>query len=65
MTDSSSSPPPSTAAAPRHTAPRPFTLSDFDFHLPADRIAQHPSAVRSASRLLDGRGVQPVDRIFH
>lgn len=65
MTASSSSPPPSTAAAPRHTAPRPFTLSDFDFHLPADRIAQHPSAVRSASRLLDGRGVQPVDRIFH
>ncbi|SER11966.1 tRNA preQ1(34) S-adenosylmethionine ribosyltransferase-isomerase QueA [Giesbergeria anulus] len=41
-----------------------FTLSDFDFELPPEHIAQHPAPERSASRLLDGRGVQPVDRIF-
>ena len=40
-----------------------FTLSDFDFHLPDDLIAQHPAAERSASRLLDGRQAPPVDRI--
>ncbi len=44
---------------------RSYTLADFDFELPAALIAQHPSAVRSASRLLDGRGALPVDRIFH
>ena len=44
---------------------RAYTLADFDFELPAALIAQHPSAVRSASRLLDGRGGLPVDRIFH
>ena len=43
---------------------RPFTLSDFDFALPPELIAQHPAAERSASRLLDGRGAAPVDRIF-
>ena len=43
---------------------RTFTLSDFDFELPEQLIAQHPAAERSASRLLDGRQVQPVDRIF-
>ena len=48
------------------SVPRTFTLSDFDFDLPPDLIAQHPSAVRSASRLLDGTGPgAPVDRIFH
>jgi S-adenosylmethionine:tRNA ribosyltransferase-isomerase len=43
---------------------RPFTLADFDFPLPAQLIAQHPAAERSAARLLDGRGQAPVDRVF-
>jgi S-adenosylmethionine:tRNA ribosyltransferase-isomerase len=41
-----------------------FTLADFDFTLPPELIAQHPAPERSASRLLDGRGAVPVDRIF-
>ena len=41
-----------------------FSLSDFDFHLPPDLIAQHPIAERSSSRLLDGSHSKPVDRIF-
>jgi S-adenosylmethionine:tRNA ribosyltransferase-isomerase len=41
-----------------------FSLSDFDFTLPEELIAQHPAAERSASRLLDGRGPTPVDRRF-
>ncbi|WP_404977228.1 tRNA preQ1(34) S-adenosylmethionine ribosyltransferase-isomerase QueA [Acidovorax sp. WCS2018Noco2-17] len=41
-----------------------FTLSDFDFSLPPELIAQHPAPERSASRLLDGRAMQPADRIF-
>ena len=40
------------------------TLDDFDFELPPELIAQHPAPQRSASRLLDGRGAQPVDRRF-
>lgn len=44
----------------------PFTLrlSDFDFELPPELIAQHPAAERSGSRLLDGTHTPPVDRIF-
>ena len=41
-----------------------FTLADFDFTLPEALIAQHPAAERSGSRLLDGTGLQPVDRRF-
>ena len=44
--------------------PRSFTLSDFDFALPPELIAQHPAAERSASRLLDGRAARAVDSIF-
>ena len=43
---------------------REHTVADFDFPLPDDLIAQHPAAERSASRLLDGTGPLPVDRIF-
>jgi S-adenosylmethionine:tRNA ribosyltransferase-isomerase len=45
-------------------SPRRYTLSDFDFALPEALIAQHPAPERSASRLLDGTGPTPVDRIF-
>ncbi|MFT3779261.1 MAG: tRNA preQ1(34) S-adenosylmethionine ribosyltransferase-isomerase QueA [Ottowia sp.] len=41
-----------------------FHTSDFDFALPPELIAQHPAPERSASRLLDGRGAQAVDRVF-
>jgi len=40
------------------------TLADFDFALPSELIAQHPVPERSASRLLDGRGATPADRLF-
>ena len=43
---------------------RDHTVADFDFDLPTELIAQHPAAERSASRLLDGRSIPPVDRIF-
>jgi len=52
---------------PLHTtapATRTYSLSDFDFALPENLIAQHPAPERSASRLLDGRNTEPVDRIF-
>ncbi|MCV2367746.1 tRNA preQ1(34) S-adenosylmethionine ribosyltransferase-isomerase QueA [Roseateles oligotrophus] len=41
------------------------SVSDFDFDLPPELIAQHPAAERSGSRLLDGRSQPPVDRIFY
>jgi len=41
-----------------------FSLSDFDFTLPDELIAQHPAPQRSASRLLDGRDALAVDRRF-
>ena len=44
--------------------PARHTLSDFDFELPPSLIAQQPVSERSASRLLDGRGVEPADRVF-
>ncbi len=44
---------------------RQFTLTDFDFTLPDELVAQHPAAERSGSRLLDGTHAAPVDRIFH
>ena len=40
------------------------TVADFDFDLPPELIAQHPAAERSASRLLDASGREPVDRVF-
>jgi S-adenosylmethionine:tRNA ribosyltransferase-isomerase len=43
---------------------RNFSLGDFDFALPPELIAQHPAAQRSSSRLLDGTGAAPVDRVF-
>ena len=43
---------------------RPFVLSDFDFHLPHELIAQTPAPERSASRLLDGRHSAFMDRSF-
>ncbi|MEY2861331.1 MAG: hypothetical protein RL392_1789 [Pseudomonadota bacterium] len=43
---------------------RTYTLSDFDFVLPENLIAQHPAPERSSSRLLDGRQSPSVDRIF-
>src|SRR5881396_2007559 len=41
-----------------------YTLSDFDFALPPELIAQHPAPERSGSRLLDGTGENAVDRVF-
>ena len=45
-------------------ATREFSLSDFDFKLPEELIAQHPALQRSASRLLDGRAGAMTDRLF-
>ena len=43
---------------------RVYTLSDFDFSLPPELIAQHPAVERSGSRLLDGTQPKPQDRVF-
>jgi S-adenosylmethionine:tRNA ribosyltransferase-isomerase len=51
-------------STPSIKAKRHFSLSDFDFHLPAELIAQHPAPERSLSKLLDGSQDQAVDRIF-
>jgi S-adenosylmethionine:tRNA ribosyltransferase-isomerase len=39
-------------------------LSDYDFDLPRELIAQHPAPERSASRLLDARAWPPADHVF-
>ena len=41
-----------------------YVLSDFDYALPPELIAQHPLAMRSASRLLDARNNALSDHIF-
>lgn len=41
-----------------------YSLSDFDFDLPPELIAQTPLSERSASRLLHVDGDTPVDRQF-
>jgi S-adenosylmethionine:tRNA ribosyltransferase-isomerase len=41
-----------------------YSLSDFDFHLPQELIAQLPLPERSASRLLQVDGDTPIDRAF-
>ena len=49
---------------PTAAQPQGLSLSDFDFHLPHELIAQHPASVRSAARLLDGRSPRARDRVF-
>ncbi|HWU98811.1 MAG TPA: tRNA preQ1(34) S-adenosylmethionine ribosyltransferase-isomerase QueA [Oxalicibacterium sp.] len=41
-----------------------YSLSDFDFDLPQELIAQTPLTERSASRLLHVDGERPIDRSF-
>ena len=53
--------------APASSALPVYTLSDFDFTLPPELIAQHPAPERSSSRLLDASAVDeagPEDRFF-
>ena len=61
---SSSKPKPNSKPSPVLQAKRQFSLSDFDFHLPPELIAQHPASERSSSRLLDGSAPEHIDRIF-
>ncbi len=44
--------------------PSSYSLSDFDYALPPELIAQYPLTERSASRLLDGRSDVARDRKF-
>jgi S-adenosylmethionine:tRNA ribosyltransferase-isomerase len=53
-----------TSATGASSAKRTFTLSDFDFVLPEQLIAQHPAPERTDSRLLDSTAATPQDRIF-
>jgi len=48
----------------QNSTDRFFTLSDFDFELPPELIAQHPASERSGSRLLDGSSGSFVNRTF-
>jgi len=41
-----------------------YTLSDFDFALPPELIAQAPLPERAASRLLQVTAAGMVDRVF-
>ena len=41
-----------------------YTLSDFDYDLPSELIAQVPASLRTASRLLDARDSKLADRRF-
>ncbi len=43
------------------TQPPPVEAADFDYHLPAENIAQAPAADRSASRLLVDLAGQPIE----
>ena len=43
---------------------RAYRLSDFDYALPPELIAQTPAASRTASRLLHVEGTKLVDRMF-
>jgi len=47
---------------PASPPPPALQLSDFDYALPPELIAQTPAAERSAARLLDGSSATPVDR---
>jgi S-adenosylmethionine:tRNA ribosyltransferase-isomerase len=42
--------------------PAHLTLNDFDYHLPPERIAQHPARPRDSARMLHLRPEGPADR---